>query len=365
MSFIRCDFGREIFYINIVNLGRYIGLLALILSLYILWEIRQILLLFFTAVVLATALNQLVKKFQHWGIRRGWSVSLSISILLVSFIIFIWLIVPPFTLQIQELIKLFPIGLEVIRNTINWLESRFLGTDVSNFAGIDNIFQQIQPIATQFLARSVTLFSTSITAILQLLLILVLSLMLLVNPQPYCQSFIRFFPSFYRQRIREILDRCEVALGSWTVGVLIEMVFIAALSGIGLWILQVPLALAHAILAGLFNLIPNIGPTLSVVLPMAIALLDAPWKAVAVLILYIVIQQVESYWLTPTIMAKQVAVLPAITLISQIIFTSFFGALGLLMALALTVVAKTWIEEVLFKDVLDKWHPRQPQPDNH
>jgi hypothetical protein len=60
-------------------------------------------------------------------------------------------------------------------------------------------------------------------------------------------------------------------LGSWTVGALIEMVFIAALSGIGLWILQVPLALAHAVLAGLLNFIPNIGPTLSVVFPMAIA----------------------------------------------------------------------------------------------
>lgn len=79
---------------------------------------------------------------------------------------------------------------------------------------------------------------------------------------------------------------------------------------IGLWILQVPLVLAHAVLAGLLNFIPNIGPTLSVVLPMSIALLDAPWKAIAVLILYIAIQNLESYWLTPTVMAKQVALLP-------------------------------------------------------
>lgn len=87
----------------------------------------------------------------------------------------------------------------------------------------------------------------------------------------------------------------------------------------------------------------------------AIALLDAPWKAVAVLIFYVVIQQIESYWLTPTIMAKQVSLLPAMTLIAQIAFASFFGALGLLIALPLAVVAKTWIEEVLFKDFLDKW----------
>lgn len=133
------------------------------------------------------------------------------------------------------------------------------------------------------------------------------------------------------------------------------MVFIGVLSGVGLWLLQVPLALAHAVLAGLLNFIPNVGPTLSAVLPITIAFLDAPWKALAVLVLYIIIQNIESYWLTPTVMANQVALLPAITLASQIFFTTLFGALGLLMAIPLAVVVKTWIEEVLFKDILDRW----------
>jgi predicted PurR-regulated permease PerM len=347
-----------------VNLGQYIGLLALILALYILWQIRQILLLFFTAVVLATSLNQLVKQFQRSGLRRTWAVFLSINIFLVTFIVFLGLIVPAFATQFQELFRLLPRGLQAIQNAVNWLEERFLGTDFPGLDGLDNIIQQIQPLATQVVGQSVGLFSTSITAVFQLILVLALSLMLLVNPNPYRQLFIRLFPSFYRKRVNQILCRCETALGSWTVGALMEMVFVGALSGIGLWILQVPLALAHAVLAGLLNFIPNVGPTLSVVLPMAIALLDAPWKAGAVFLLYIVIQQIESYWLTPTIMAKQVSLLPAITLTSQIVFASFFGALGLLMALPLTVVAKTWTEEVLFKDVLDKWNYRRPQPDN-
>lgn len=77
--------------------------------------------------------------------------------------------------------------------------------------------------------------------------------------------------------------------------------------------------------------------------------MDAPWKALAVLILYTVIQQIESYWLTPTVMAKQVSLLPAITLTVQIFFASFFGFLGLLIALPLTVVAKVWLEAVLIR----------------
>jgi len=337
-----------------VKFGQWIGFITLLLSLYILWQIRQLLLLLFTAVVLATALNQLVKQFQRLRLKRTLAVFLSLGILLGFLIIFFWLIVPPFVEQFRELIALLPTGLARVQVWLNVLQGRILGW-YPDLPGIEDLLQQIQPLASQVLQRFVDVFSTSITAILQFLFVLVVTLMLLLNPLPYRQGFIRLFPSFYRKRVDEILARCETALGSWTIGALITMVFVAALSGIGLWILQVPLALAHAVIAGILNFIPNIGPTLSVVLPMAIALLDAPWKVVAVLILYIVIQNIESYWLTPTVMAKQVELLPAVTLTSQIFFTSFFGALGLLMALPLTVVAKTWIEEALFNDVLDKW----------
>jgi predicted PurR-regulated permease PerM len=88
---------------------------------------------------------------------------------------------------------------------------------------------------------------------------------------------------------------------------------------------------------------------------MAIALLDAPWKAGAVLAVYFLIQQLEQYLLVPTVMAKQVSLLPAVTLLSQIIFAIFFGFLGLLLALPLVIVGQIWIKEVLVKDVLDRW----------
>jgi len=74
-----------------------------------------------------------------------------------------------------------------------------------------------------------------------------------------------------------------------------------------------------------------------------------------VLILYIIIQQVESSVLTPIVMAQQVALLPAITLLSQLFFATFFGFLGLFLSLPLTVVGQIWFKEVIIKDVLDNW----------
>jgi len=103
------------------------------------------------------------------------------------------------------------------------------------------------------------------------------------------------------------------------------------------------------------NLIPNLGPTISVIPPMAIALLEAPWKSLAVFGLYFAIQQIESNFLTPYVMAQQVSLLPAVTLLSQVFFATFFGFLGLFLALPLTVVGQIWVKEVLIKDVLDQW----------
>ena len=139
-------------------------------------------------------------------------------------------------------------------------------------------------------------------------------------------------------------------------GASIGVLVVGLMSLVGLSILGVKAALALGVLAGFMNLIPNLGPTMSVVPAMAIALLDNPWKAVAVFILYFIIQQTESNFITPVVMAHQVSLLPAVTLISQLFFVTFFGFLGLFLALPLTVVAKIWVQEVLIKDVLDNWN---------
>ena len=341
-----------------MNLGQWIGLLALVISLYILWQIRQVLLLVFAAVVLATALNRLARRFQRLGVPRSVGVLLSIVILLTIIVGFFWLIVPIFTTQFQELTELFPRGLARSDDWIEQIRTRVPPQLNQYLPDIDSLAQQLQPLAQQLFQRSVAFFSSSFGFVVNFLLVLIVTLMLLAQPQPYRKGFIRLFPSFYRRRVDEILDLCEVALRGWLVGILFNMSVIAILSGIGLAVLGIPLALAQAALAGILTFIPNIGPALSVVPPMAIALLDAPWKALAVLALYIGIQQVETNLLTPYVMAQQVSLLPAVTLLSQVFFATFFGFLGLLLALPLTVVVQVWLQEVVIKDVLDQWRNR-------
>ena len=339
-----------------MRLGTLIGFLAIVIALYILWRIKQVLLLAFAAVVFATAINQLVKFLEKkLGQDRKSAIVISVTGVLAFIVGFIALVIPPFIDQFQQLVQLVPLGLEQLSSWNEWLRNLLPNNLIAEVRGLRSLTENIQSFTDQIIGNFFDLFSSTLGIFLNSLLVIVVTIMLLSNPTPYRQMFLLTFPAFYRQRVQTILRKCEKNLGGWAIGILFNMAVIAILSGIGLLILGVKLPLANSLLAGMLTFIPNLGPVLSVIPPAAMALLDAPWKAVAVVILYVVIQQVESNILTPIVMQKQVSLLPAVTLLSQVAFAVFFGILGLFLALPITVVAQVWIKEVLVKDILDRW----------
>lgn len=338
-----------------MKLGQWLGLIAIVISIYILWQIREILLLIFAAVVLATALNKLARRFQRSGMKRGFAVTLAVGIFLAVVVGFFWLIVPPFIAQFQTITLRVPQGLERLNIWLNQLETRIPTQLVPYVPDLNNLSQQAQPLINRVVGSSFAFVSGSLEVLLKILLVLVLTGMFLASPDAYHQLFVRLFPSFYRRRVNGILHECEDALGKWMGGAAIAVFVVGLMSMTGLSILRVPAALALGVLAGFMNLIPNLGPTISVIPAMAIALLDSPFKALLVLLLYFFIQQIESNFITPVLMAHQVSLLPAVTLIAQLFFVTFFGFLGLFLALPLTVVGKIWFREVILEDVLDRW----------
>jgi predicted PurR-regulated permease PerM len=337
-----------------VQFGQWLGLFVLGISLYVVWQIRQLLLMAFAAILLATSLNQLARFIRRrWKISKQQSLLLSLLIFLGSVVAFFWTIVPSLTKQMQEIgTSQVP---RVLRLAQSWNSSVRQYIPESVLPDVSTLQEQVQPALNQLLSSSVAVFSGSLGALLNGLLLIVLTIMLLVQPESYRKVFILLFPQFYRRRVEEILGECEVALGKWVVGALIGMLAVALMSTVGLTVLGVPAPLAQGVLAGLLNFIPNLGPTLSMILPMGIALLDSPLKALLVFVLYFLIQQIESSLLTPYIMSRQVSLLPALTLLAQVFFASFFGFIGLVLALPLSVVTMIWIRTVLIEDVLNNW----------
>ncbi len=341
---------------HFVRFGKWVGLFAFVVSIYVLWQIRQVLLIVFAAIVLATALNQVVKVLQKIRIKRGFAVGISVILLLTIASGFFALIVPSIIEQLREFTSLVPKFLDQMRLWNDWLLKVIPEQVLNEIQGLKYLTQGLQSWLDRILGNFFLILSQSLNIVLNLLLFLVLTIMLLIDPKPYRNGFLLLFPAFYRRRMDEILHKCENSLVGWIKGTLLTMFLIGGLSYVGLLLLGVRLPLINAIVAGLLEFIPNVGPTLSLIPPLLLALLDTPWKALAVIALYFGIQQVESLIVVPLIMKSQVSLLPVVTLLAVVVFANFFGFLGLFLAIPLVLILQTFIQEIVVKDVLNNWN---------
>lgn len=347
-----------------VQLGQWISLFALVAAVYILWQIRQILLLVFAAVVMATILNRVVRSLQRTGAKRGIAVGVTVVFLLASVFSIFAIILPGLLEQVEQFSNVLPVALEQLQTGYKWLQSKIPGQMLGEGRFLEVAIQDLQAQLATLPRNIFSFLRSSINIILNLLIFLAATIMLLVNPLQYRRVFVLAFPSFYRRRADQILDICEDSLVRWIRGTLFAMAVIACVSYIGLLFLGVPLPLVNALLAGVLEFIPNVGPTLSVIPPALLALLDAPWKAIAVIVLYLLIQQFESLVLVPFLMKREVSLLPLFTVLSVVIFSVLFGFLGLFLAIPLLIVLQIWLKEVLVNDILNPWNEK-PQSLKH
>jgi len=351
-----------------LNSTSLLSISALAISVLILWSLKEIFILFFASIIIAMALCTITGKIKHFlRVPRWLSLIITIiSILLISSISIV-IIIPQFTSEFQELINQIPSAIsklwELLINAFyNFTEIIYKDT-IPNSDDNTLLTNKLSMIpdgptlasgVTDSITKLVSLVSNVGIGILQLFFIISVSLMITLQPNSYREVAILLIPSFYRRRARTILLRCGNALSSWMGGVLLSSICVAILASIGLYLLGIKLVIANALIAGILNIIPNVGPTISTIFPLSVALLDTPWKSLAVLGLYIVIQNIESYVITPSIMHKQVKLLPGLTLTAQFIFTILFGPLGLLLAIPMAVVIQVFVKEIIIHDLLEK-----------
>lgn len=350
-----------------MKFGQWVGLLVSAAALLLLWSLRDVLIHLFASVVLAMALCTLVGVVrERLGCSRPLALLLSLVGLLLVVTVSIAAVVPPFVEQFRQLLLQLPEAAEralaLIRQGMDLSSQMIYGQEALQWLRQSWGSGSSGTAMGESLQGLLGLAGNVSSGLLQLLFVLAVSLMIAVQPNAYREVAILLVPSFYRRRLREVLLQCGEALSSWMGGVLISSLCVALLAGIGLSLLGVKLVVACALLAGLLNIIPNIGPTLSTLFPMSVALLVSPWKALAVLGLYIVVQNLESYLITPSVMHHQVKLLPGLTLTAQFLFTVLFGPLGLLLALPLAVCLQVLIREVLIHDVLDPWQRQRLAP---
>ena len=299
------------------------------------------------------------------GLKIPRSLSLFLVLTVISVIVFtiFILVLPPFIKEFNEILVDIPNGLSkiniLINTNLNKLNNLFYGEKSENVLDIFNLINNVVSIpdvstiakAIQESFKNLINIAGNLgSGLLKLIFVLVVSLMISIEPKQYKENILLLIPKNYRNKFRNILEKCNIALANWTFSMVISSLSVGLLSLIVLSILDVKYVVSNALIAMVLNIIPNIGPVISGIFPISIALLDNFWKPLAVLGAYVIIQNIESYIIMPSIMKKKTNLLPGLTLISQFGFTFIFGPLGLILSLPLAVVIQVLIKES-FKDI--------------
>ena len=299
------------------------------------------------------------------GLKIPRSLSLFLVLTVISVIVFtiFILVLPPFIKEFNEILVDIPNGLSkiniLINANINKLNNLFYGEKSENVIDIFNLINNVVTIpdvptiakAIQESFKNLINIAGNLgSGLLKLIFVLAVSLMISIEPKQYKENTLLLIPKNYRNKFRNILEKCNIALANWTFSMVISSLSVGLLSLIVLSILDVKYVVSNALIAMVLNVIPNIGPVISGIFPISIALLDNFWKPLAVLGAYVIIQNIESYIIMPSIMKKKANLLPGLALISQFGFTFIFGPLGLILSLPLAVVIQVLIKES-FKDI--------------
>lgn len=203
-----------------------------------------------------------------------------------------------------------------------------------------------------WMGRALGVFSTLFGAVAGFAIILFTGIYLAASPDLYQRGALALVPRRHRARVSQVMSDVDHTLRWWLLGQLTAMVIVGALTWIGLAALGIPLAFALALIAALLTFIPNFGPIASAVPPALLALAQEPTKALWVVLLFLGIQTVESYFITPFIQKKAIAMPPAAILFSQIVLSLLFGFLGLLVATPLAAAVIVLAHRLYVEDVL-------------
>ena len=347
-----------------MNCSSYFKLVVILITLLIVWTLRDFLLLIICSLVISNIVCNLSNQIQK-GLKIPRSISLFLVLAVISVIIFtiFILVLPPFIKEFNEILVDIPNGLSkiniLINTNLNKFNSLFYGEQSENVIDIFSLINNVVTIPDastiakaiqESLKNLINIAGNLGSGLLKLIFVLAVSLMISIEPKQYKENILLLIPKNYRNKFRNILEKCNIALANWTFSMVISSLSVGLLSLIVLSILDVKYVVSNALIAMVLNIIPNIGPVISGIFPISIALLDNFWKPLAVLGSYVIIQNIESYIIMPSIMKKKANLLPGLTLISQFGFTFIFGPLGLILSLPLAVVIQVLIKET-FKDI--------------
>lgn len=318
------------------------GIFALLIVLLLLFKtLFSVLLLTLAGALFAIYFHEcagLFKKYLH--IPSGWSLALSIVINIALLVVFFWFVGARLQQQVSDLTDTFP---KTITNAKSYLQKSAVGSKVLHYLDSSGNSKKTMSVAKHF-------FSSSFGILSDVYIILLLGMFFIASPFTYKKGIVHLLPPNAKDKGAKVLDEIHNVLKNWIKGQLFGFLFIAVLTGLGLWALGMPLVLTLALIAGILNFIPNFGPIIALVPAGLIGLTQGTTTAILVLCLFTFIQVVQSAVTQPLIQQKMVSVPPALIIFGQVAMGLLAGFWGVLLAtpviaIIMTVVNKLYVNE--------------------
>lgn len=309
-------------FVKVANFGSLVFWAFAAFAVY--WFFTQIaftLLVFGLAVFLAALLDPPIRALDRRGLSRGFAVAVIALSLFVGTGLAIFFAIPPIVRQVEEFSRQAPAYAQRLQQRVaDWsaqhpeIRARVEQLDLRSH--VTNLGAKALPQLGRY---SLSLVGGVITAVL----VLIITLYIVATPKPLVRGVIQAFPKAQRRRALRVMVRTLTQLQNWVKAVFVMMLTVGLVTFVGLWALGVESPLLFAVIAGIGEAIPTIGPILSAIPPFLVTLADDPAKAAMVLALFLVIQQLENNVLVPRIMASSLNLHP----VSVMFFVVAIGAL--------------------------------------
>ena len=303
---------------------------------YVVFRLGSVIGIFAVATLLVIAMESVINYFMRLTVfnkplKRGVAVLISYGLLLLVMIVVGTVGLPPVITQFQKMIA----GISQIAQGLN------LGDDFS--IQLKDFLPQAANVSSELLSVTISVFSNATT----LFSIFVIAIYMSLDWKNLKKRFFTLFPERLEDEAEDTFLEVERNVGQWLKGQLLLMLVIGVASFIGLLLLDIRYPLALAMVAGLLEIVPMIGPVLSAVVAAIIGFSDTPVKGVGVIALFIIIQQLENNLLVPKIMQKVSGFSPLIILLALLIGSEFFGVVGAIVAVPTTMIISIILKRVL------------------
>lgn len=314
-----------------ISTSTILRLIVILLALLFLYLIRDILMVVFVSVIIAAAINGPVSWLQRHKVPRILGVIFIYLLLLLLLALVVTLIFPPLSSQIRQLAVYLPDFLEKVGLSVQeWWGRYNLGGSLQEI--LNRLGSKLNQATSSVFGTIVNLFGGLVSAII----ILVISFYLAVQEKGAKRFLVSLVPDRHQTYLSDLIERIEKKIGGWLRGQLLLMLIVGILIYIGLYFLGVKYALTLALIAGLLEIVPYVGPIMAAIPAVILIFLQSPFLALLAVLLYIVVQQLENYLITPQVMKKTVGLNPIIIIIVMLIGAKLAGVLGIILAVPFT-----------------------------